>query len=65
MENGTFLQKSRKTWNSQGILYNIYPSQGNVKENKLSPRIIFIICIVLCKSAVPFVVSKCEFYQFA
>ena len=44
LEKAHFENKSGKTWNSQGILYNVHSSQGKVKENRLfSPYIIFII----------------------
>ena len=33
-----FLQKSGKTWNSPGVFYKFYPSEGKVRENKLFSR---------------------------
>ena len=43
LENRPFYEKWEKTWNSQGIFYNSYRSQGKVRENKLfSPYIISI-----------------------
>ena len=39
LQNKPFLEKkSGKTWNSQGIFYNFYPSQGE----KISQHAIFI-----------------------
>ena len=35
LENRPFYGKSGKTWNSQGNLYNSYPSQETVWENRL------------------------------
>ena len=37
-----FYKKSGKIWNSQGTFYNIYPSQGKVREKVFSLHIIFI-----------------------
>ena len=48
LENRAFLRKIGENWNSQGIFYNFYPSQGKVMESKLfSPHIIFINSLCL------------------
>ena len=47
--NRAFYEKSGKTWNSQGIFYDFYPSQGKVRENKVfSLHIIFINLLHSC-----------------
>ena len=38
-----FYEKSGKTWKSQGIFYDFYPSQGKVRENKLFSQNIILI----------------------
>ena len=41
--NRPFCKMSGKTWNSQGVFYNFYPSQGKVRENKVFSLHIIII----------------------
>ena len=55
---GHFHNKSGKTWNSQGIFYDFYPSQGNVNEDKLfSQQIIFITYWLGCLQSLLYLLS--------
>jgi len=35
LENIPFYENSGKTWNNQGILYNVYSNQEKIKKNRL------------------------------
>ena len=56
---------SRKTWKIQGIFCNVYPSQGNVRENKLLVSLSFPLAtgMVVGNVVALIVVSRFELYH--
>ena len=64
LENRPFSQKSGKIWNSQGVFYNIHPSQEKSGKTNyfVSISLSITIGLVVREVVALFVVSKCEFF---